>query len=72
MLFVVKPYQVVTEDPSGTAHGTPYAYDANVPKRPALWQQPKFWIATSIIVAVVAGVTIYAVYEPDVESNLRF
>ena len=48
------------------------AYDANVLKRPALWQQPKFWIATSIIVAVVASVTIYAVYEPDVESNLRF
>ncbi|MDQ3335597.1 MAG: PEGA domain-containing protein [Myxococcota bacterium] len=48
------------------------AYDARVLKRPALWQQPIFWIATSIAVAAVAGVVIYAVYEPDVESNLEF
>ncbi len=31
MLVIVKPYQVVTEEPSGTDHGTPYAYDACVP-----------------------------------------
>jgi hypothetical protein len=48
------------------------AYDARVLKRPALWQQPLFWIATSVAVAVVAGAIIYAVYEPDVKSNLEF
>ena len=31
MLFVVRPYQVVTDSPNGTSHGTPYAYDAQVP-----------------------------------------
>ena len=48
------------------------AYDAGFLKRPALWQQPRFWIVTSIAVAIVAGIVVYAVYEPDVESNLRF
>ena len=48
------------------------AYDAGIVKRPALWQRPTFWIVTSIAVAAVAGAIVYVVYEPEVESNLRF
>ena len=48
------------------------AYDAGVLKRPALWQQPTFWIVTSIAVAAVAGAIVYAVYEPEVRSDLEF
>ena len=31
VLFVVKPFHVISADPSGTNHGTPYAYDQLVP-----------------------------------------
>ncbi len=31
VLFVVKPYHVVTDYPTGTSHGTPYSYDVQVP-----------------------------------------
>ncbi len=48
------------------------AYDAKLLERPAIWQKPSFWIVTSVAVAVIAGAVIYAVYEPDTESNLRF
>ena len=48
------------------------AYNANVLKRPALWQRPTFWIVTSIAVAAVAGAIVYAVYEPEVRSELQF
>jgi predicted AlkP superfamily pyrophosphatase or phosphodiesterase len=46
VLFVVKPFQVLTDEPSGTSHGTPYAYDTEVPLifagkgvRPGLYRQ---------------------------------
>jgi len=48
------------------------AYDGRLLERPAIWQKPSFWIATSVAVAIVATAIIYAVYEPDVESKLRF
>ncbi|PTL85231.1 alkaline phosphatase family protein [Vitiosangium sp. GDMCC 1.1324] len=31
VLFVVKPFHVISADPAGTNHGTPYAYDQLVP-----------------------------------------
>lgn len=31
VLFVVKPFHVISADPTGTNHGTPYAYDQLVP-----------------------------------------
>ncbi len=31
VLFVVKPFTVITDEPTGTNHGTPYAYNAQVP-----------------------------------------
>lgn len=31
VLFVTKPYMVQTDEPTGTSHGTPYSYDAQVP-----------------------------------------
>ena len=31
MLFVLKPFHVLTDEPTGTSHGTPYAYDTEVP-----------------------------------------
>jgi hypothetical protein len=31
VLFMLKPFQVVSSDPGGSNHGTPYAYDAQVP-----------------------------------------
>lgn len=31
VLFVVKPFHVISAEPSGTNHGTPYAYDQLVP-----------------------------------------
>jgi hypothetical protein len=31
VLFVLKPFHVLNEEPAGTTHGTPYAYDAQVP-----------------------------------------
>lgn len=31
VLFTLKPYHVLELEPAGTSHGTPYAYDAEVP-----------------------------------------
>ncbi len=31
VLFVLKPFRVLESEPKGTSHGTPYAYDAEVP-----------------------------------------
>ena len=70
---------IVDGDPraSGTDDAAPelvreLAYDAGLLKRPAIYQRPSFWIATSAIVAAVAGVIIYTVYEPDVSTKVGF
>jgi predicted AlkP superfamily pyrophosphatase or phosphodiesterase len=31
VLFVMKPFNVLTDEPTGTSHGTPYSYDTEVP-----------------------------------------
>ena len=31
VLIVMKPYHVFEPEPKGTSHGTPYAYDSEVP-----------------------------------------
>ena len=31
VVFLLKPYQVMTEEPTGTSHAQPYAYDNQVP-----------------------------------------
>ena len=48
------------------------AYDGGVLERPAIWQRPSFWIATSAAVLVIAGAVVYAIYEPDVETEVGF
>ncbi len=46
VLMVLKPFHVLESEPRGTSHGTPYAYDAEVPLllwgrgvRPGMWPQ---------------------------------
>lgn len=46
------------------------AYDGGVLKRPAVWQRPWFWIALTGAVAVVGGVTVWAVYEPPIHTEI--
>ena len=48
------------------------AYDGGVLERPAIWQRPAFWIATSAAVIVIAGAIVYAIYEPDIETEVGF
>ncbi|MFL5319153.1 MAG: alkaline phosphatase family protein [Myxococcaceae bacterium] len=31
VLFLLKPWRILTDEPAGTSHGTPYSYDAQVP-----------------------------------------
>ena len=31
VLYVMKPFRVLTDEPTGTSHGTPYSYDTEVP-----------------------------------------
>lgn len=47
VLYVPRPFQVMTDEPTGTNHGTPYSYDREVPfvlygknVRPGRYRQP--------------------------------
>jgi hypothetical protein len=49
VLFVMRPYHVLEGEPAGTSHGTPYAYDNEVPLilygrgvKPGLYATPIF------------------------------
>jgi hypothetical protein len=65
----------------GTAHGDrgrgadlvrELAYTGGILERPKLWQHPTFWIAVTAATLVIAGVAIWTIYQPPVDTGLKF